>query len=283
MKKIVWWGLFIFIISINLLNAGIVTMKDGRVLSGQIIITNDIITIKGNQGFYQFSNKDAADIKLDASDINNTGKQTNSAQQQISSAIIQTNLGTIKCLLYKKFAPETVKNFVTLAKEGFFENIIFHRVIPNFMIQTGDARFRTKPTDKKFSVKMIADEINPVSLGLDKKTVSSNNFNFPAEHLKQFGSKSLKEYYEFLGYKYSKILESKPVKRGVLAMANAGPNTNSSQFFITTNDCPWLDGKHTVFGEVVSGYDIVEKISKLQTKNDKPLNDAVILSVQIIE
>ncbi|HPN32274.1 MAG TPA: peptidylprolyl isomerase [bacterium] len=264
--------------------AGVATLKDGRILSGQIIVSNDVITIKGNQGFYQIPKTEISDMKLESGDIENAGKSANlKSGEKLPTAVIQTNFGIIKCALLKSAAPETVKNFTTLAKEGFYDNVLFHRVIPNFMIQTGDARFRTKPSSKKYSVKTINDEINAVSLGLDKKIVSANNYQFPSEHLKQFGSKSLKEYYEFLGYKYSNSLQSKIMKRGVLAMANAGPNTNSSQFFITVNDCPWLDGKHTVFGEVLEGYDIAEKISKVQTAAEKPVKDVMILSVQIID
>ncbi|HPG31529.1 MAG TPA: peptidylprolyl isomerase [bacterium] len=264
--------------------AGVATLKDGRILSGQIIVSNDVITIKGNQGFYQIPKTEISDMKLESGDIENAGKSANlKSGEKLPTAVIQTNFGIIKCALLKSAAPETVKNFTTLAKEGFYDNVLFHRVIPNFMIQTGDARFRTKPSSKKYSVKTINDEINAVSLGLDKKIVSANNYQFPSEHLKQFGSKSLKEYYEFLGYKYSNSLQSKIMKRGVLAMANAGPNTNSSQFFITVNDCPWLDGKHTVFGEVLEGYEIAEKISKVQTAAEKPVKDVMILSVQIID
>ena len=161
-------------------------------------------------------------------------------------ARFNTNLGTIVCELFEKDAPETVANFIGLAegtkewnsrsKTGakLYDGTVFHRVIPNFMIQGGD----------------------PEGSGMGGP-----------------------------GYKFADETKSSPhtfQKPGKLAMANAGPNTNGSQFFITVTDTGWLTGKHTIFGEVVEGYDIVEKISKVPTgAQDRPKNPVVLESVTI--
>ena len=129
------------------------------------------------------------------------------------TASIETNKGTIKIKLYGDKVPMTVANFVNLAKRGFYNGIKFHRVINNFMIQTGDPLGNgTGGPGYKF-----ADEFDPT--------------------LKHSGP-------------------------GVLSMANAGPGTNGSQFFITHVETPWLDGKHSVFGQVVSGQDVVNQIKQ---------------------
>ena len=125
-------------------------------------------------------------------------------------AIIQTNHGPIQVELFPDDAPKTVANFVKLANDGFYDRIIFHRVIPDFMIQGGD----------------------PTGTGSGGP-----------------------------GYSFEDEFNDHKVERGALAMANAGPNTNGSQFFIVTTDAaPWLDGKHTVFGRVTDGMDVVDKL-----------------------
>ena len=126
-------------------------------------------------------------------------------------ATIETERGTIEVELYAQYAPKTVNNFVFLAKDGFYDGILFHRVIANFMIQGGD----------------------PTGTGRGGP-----------------------------GYKFEDETRGNPLKHetGVLSMANAGPNTNGSQFFITHGPQPHLDGKHTVFGKVVKGQDVVNAI-----------------------
>jgi peptidyl-prolyl cis-trans isomerase B (cyclophilin B) len=126
-------------------------------------------------------------------------------------ATIETDRGTIEVELYAQYAPKTVNNFVFLAKDGFYDGILFHRVIANFMIQGGD----------------------PTGTGRGGP-----------------------------GYKFEDETRGNPLKHetGVLSMANAGPNTNGSQFFITHGPQPHLDGKHTVFGKVVKGQDVVNAI-----------------------
>ncbi len=148
------------------------------------------------------------------------------------NATLQTNHGPISIELFPGEAPKTVENFTKLARDGFYDGVIFHRVIPDFMIQGGD------PTGKGTG--------GP-------------------------------------GYTFEDELNEHKVERGALAMANAGPNTNGSQFFIVTADaCPWLDGKHTVFGRVTNGMDVVDTISELpRDARDKPHEAAVIERVEL--
>jgi cyclophilin family peptidyl-prolyl cis-trans isomerase len=150
------------------------------------------------------------------------------------NATIRTNHGDIALDLYPEDAPKTVDNFTKLARDGFYDGIIFHRVIPDFMIQGGD----------------------PTGTGSGGP-----------------------------GYSFEDEFNQHKVERGALAMANAGPNTNGSQFFVVTADsCPWLDGKHTVFGKVTDGMDVVDAISELpRDARDKPNEDAIIQSVEIAD
>jgi cyclophilin family peptidyl-prolyl cis-trans isomerase len=150
----------------------------------------------------------------------------------MTNATMQTNQGTIELQLFDEDAPKTVENFKKLARDGFYNGVIFHRVIPDFMIQGGD----------------------PTGTGSGGP-----------------------------GYQFEDEFNDHKVQRGALAMANAGPNTNGSQFFIVTADaCPWLDGKHTVFGEVTSGMDVVDAISNADTgPGDKPREEIRIESVTL--
>jgi cyclophilin family peptidyl-prolyl cis-trans isomerase len=152
----------------------------------------------------------------------------------MSQAVMHTNHGEITIDLFDADAPKTVDNFRKLAGDGFYEGVIFHRVIKDFMIQGGD----------------------PTGTGSGGP-----------------------------GYTFEDEFNDHKVVRGALAMANAGPNTNGSQFFIVTTDAaPWLDGKHTVFGQVVDGMDVVDKIEASDTDhNDRPAQDAVIQKVSLSE
>ncbi|MEZ6255567.1 MAG: peptidylprolyl isomerase [Patescibacteria group bacterium] len=152
------------------------------------------------------------------------------------SVVLKTNQGDITIDLFEDKKPITVNNFVSLASKKFYDGIIFHRVIKDFMIQGGD----------------------PTGTGR-----GGPGYNFEDE----FGQ------------------DDAPLVQGSLAMANAGPNTNGSQFFIVTaQSTPWLDGKHTNFGQVTKGLDVVLKIQGLATNAmDKPLEDVVIESVEIVE
>jgi peptidyl-prolyl cis-trans isomerase B (cyclophilin B) len=150
----------------------------------------------------------------------------------MSTATLHTNHGTIEIELYPGEAPKTVENFTKLARDGFYDGVVFHRIIPDFMIQGGD----------------------PTGTGRGGP-----------------------------GYTFEDEFNDHKVERGALAMANAGPNTNGSQFFIVTaGACPWLDGKHTVFGRVTGGMDVVDDISGVDTDGaDKPRQDVVIERVEL--
>jgi peptidyl-prolyl cis-trans isomerase B (cyclophilin B) len=152
----------------------------------------------------------------------------------MSTAVLKTNHGDIGIELFDDDAPKTVENFRKLAGDGFYDGIIFHRVIKDFMLQGGD----------------------PTGTGTGGP-----------------------------GYTFEDEINDHKIVRGALAMANAGPNTNGSQFFIVTTDAaPWLDGKHTVFGRVTDGMDAVDAIEALETDGrDKPTSDAVIERVELSE
>jgi cyclophilin family peptidyl-prolyl cis-trans isomerase len=145
---------------------------------------------------------------------------------------MHTTAGTIAIELFDDDAPETVANFRKLAKDKFYDGLIFHRVIPEFMIQGGC----------------------PQGTGVGGP-----------------------------GYTFKDEFNSHKIVRGALAMANAGPNTNGSQFFIVTADsCPWLDGKHTVFGRVTEGMEAVAAIEQLpRGAGDRPLDPPVIESIEL--
>ena len=152
----------------------------------------------------------------------------------MTRATFQTNHGAVAVELFDDDAPTTVQNFLKLARDGFYDGTIFHRVIPDFMIQGGD----------------------PTGTGTGGP-----------------------------GYQFEDEINQHKVVRGALAMANAGPGTNGSQFFIvTTNAAPWLDGKHTVFGRVTSGMDVVDAISQVDVDaRDKPREDVVIERVEVAD
>ena len=149
--------------------------------------------------------------------------------------VLETNQGNIELELMPSVAPKTVENFTKLAEKGYYNGIIFHRVIKDFMIQGGDPT-GTGTGGESIWGKSFEDEIN-----IDVK------FNKP----------------------------------GILAMANSGRNTNGSQFFITTAKTPWLHQKHTIFGKVVAGYEVVQKIEQTEAVNDKPNAEQKILKAYV--
>ena len=163
--------------------------------------------------------------------------QTKTESTEMTVAVIKTNMGTIEIELFAKETPKTVENFAGLANKDYYNGVIFHRVIENFMIQGGDPTGTGRGGDSFWGGK-FADEIVPA------------------------------------------LKHDVP---GVLSMANAGPNTNGSQFFITLVATPWLDGKHTVFGKVIAGMDVVSAIGKVATSKpgDNPLKDVVMETVTI--
>ena len=146
-----------------------------------------------------------------------------------------TNKGEFIVEMFEDKAPKTTKNFIELTEKGFYNGVVFHRVIDGFMIQGGD----------------------PTGTGMGGPGYKIDD---------EFGE----------GLQHD--------DEGILSMANAGPNTGGSQFFITLRACPWLDGKHAVFGKVIKGMNVVYKIGKVQTDgNDKPLEPVTIKTIVIKE
>lgn len=156
-------------------------------------------------------------------------------------AVLKTNQGSIEIELRPDIAPKAVENFITHSKNGYYDGLIFHRVIKNFMLQGGD----------------------PTGTGRGGESIWGKKFK------DEFSPKAIFD------------------KAGILAMANAGPNTNGSQFFITTVPTYWLNGRHTIFGYVTKGMDVVKKIESVPTngqyRGDKPLNNQIINSIKIKE
>lgn len=145
--------------------------------------------------------------------------------------------GPITVELYNDHAPKTCKNFATLSERGYYNGIVFHRIIPAFMIQTGDPTGTGRGGSSIYGEK-FADEIHP--------------------SLKHTGA-------------------------GVLSMANSGPNTNGSQFFITLAPTPWLDNKHTIFGRVKAGMKVVQRMGLVKTNSDdRPLEEVKILKAKVV-
>ena len=151
-----------------------------------------------------------------------------------SLAVFETSMGTFKVELFEDKAPRTAQNFISLVNKGFYNGLIFHRVIDGFMIQGGDP----KGNGTGGPGYVIPDEFH--------------------KDLKHTGA-------------------------GILSMANAGPNSGGSQFFITLDATPWLDGKHAIFGKVVEGLDVVKAIGKVKTgAQDRPQTDVVMKKVTIV-
>lgn len=190
-----------------------------------------------------------------------TGKHT---------VILKTTKGNISLELNADAAPKTVTNFVTLAKSGYYDGLTFHRVIPSFMIQGGDPNGNGTGGESIFGP-TFEDEINADSYKLnDKKIADLAKDQKVPDELKDM---TLKQYYQSQGYTYNDKLQSLPMVRGAIAMANRGPNTNGSQFFIVQGDnISWLEGKYTVFGNVTQGLDVVDAIAGVdRDENNKPL------------
>lgn len=163
---------------------------------------------------------------------------TTKTADSVTIAIIKTNLGTFEVELFDQQTPKTAENFAGLAKKGYYNGIIFHRVIDGFVIQGGD----------------------PTGSGRGGQSIWGRPFQDEFD-------KSLRH--------------DGP---GILSMANSGPNTNGSQFFVTLAATPWLDGRHSVFGKVVNGLDVVLAIGKVETdESDRPLKNVVMEEVTIIK
>ena len=159
---------------------------------------------------------------------------------EFTRAAISTNFGDIIVKFYNEDAPKTVANFTKLASEGFYDGVKFHRVIKDFMIQTGD------PLSKDDSKQDLWGTGGP-------------------------------------GYRFEDEFNDHKLVKGSLAMANSGPNSNGSQFFIVTVEAtPWLDGRHTNFGEVIEGMDVVDKINAVATEgSDRPVTPVIINEIRL--
>jgi cyclophilin family peptidyl-prolyl cis-trans isomerase len=241
--------------------------------------------------------------------------------------VIQTTFGDIEVELFQDEAPKTVGNFIGLAegtkefkdsktgktvKRPFYDGLIFHRVIKNFMIQGGcplgngqggpgyvfddeiDAkalgldkikafdpqkgphRFLAIRNEQEFQRNLLAPLFQKMNI-TSQKELDKRKAEFEA----RLESLTLMEAYENLGYVYSDKGSKHAPVRGALAMANAGPNTNGSQFFINLADTDWLAGKHTVFGKVIKGMDVVDKIGAVEVDSqNKPVKDVKIISIR---
>jgi peptidylprolyl isomerase len=150
--------------------------------------------------------------------------------------VLETTQGNVEIKLYPEFAPKTCENFIGLVKKGYYNGLIFHRVIKNFMIQGGD----------------------PTGTGMGGESLWGGKFDDEFSNKIRFD------------------------RKGLLAMANAGPGTNGSQFFITTVPTPWLNDHHTIFGEVTGGYDAVQKIEDTKVGGqDRPLQEQKIIKAYV--
>ncbi len=179
--------------------------------------------------------------------------------------------GSIELILFSQDAPKSCAHFLDLAGKRFYDGLRFHRVVERFMIQCGDPT----NTGRGGPGFLFEDEISAEALRLDKITVRQLTKKIKmrsVRNMKAVGDLTLKELYEKQGVTFVKGLHSHPVIRGSVAMANTGPNTNGSQFFIAQIDCPWLNGKNTVFGQVIRGLDLVDSIQV----NDKVLRVEVL-------
>lgn len=162
--------------------------------------------------------------------------QSKESSMKESVVVLETNYGVVEITLMPDIAPKTCENFVGLIDKHYYDGLIFHRIIKNFMIQGGD----------------------PTGTGAGGESIWGKSFQDECSNTVKFD------------------------KPGLLAMANRGPNTNGSQFFITTTATPWLNMRHTIFGQVTAGYDIVKKIESVKTgMNDRPVDPVRIVKAYV--
>jgi cyclophilin family peptidyl-prolyl cis-trans isomerase len=184
-----------------------------------------------------WSGKDVEKVDLEEDNMVQNVTMSGSDNPKV---IFDTSMGEIELELFKDEAPKTVENFMNLSRKGFYDGVLFHRVIDGFMIQSGD------PLTKKSDTSVYGTGGPGYSIKDE-----SNKYTFD--------------------------------KTGILAMANAGPNTGGSQFFITVGQAQWLNGKHTIFGRVVKGYDVVQRIAKVKVNSkDMPVEKVIINKVTIV-
>ena len=196
-------------------------------------------------------------------------------------AVLHTSMGDITLELDADAAPKTVTNFVVLAKMGYYDSLTFHRVMPDFMIQGGDPNGNGTGGESVYGAN-FEDEINAKSYDLHKKMLKDE---VDGELPPELKDATVLDYLTLQGYKFNDKLKSLPMKRGAIAMANRGPNTNGSQFFVVQrkDGTSWLEGKHTVFGQVKDGMDVVDAITAVERDgNDMPL-EPITFTVEILE
>ena len=186
--------------------------------------------------FIAFTGCNAKDTNVTAPKTDKTVTESSDKKQEGTLVTLETNQGDIVVKMFPKVAPLAVENFVTHAKDGYFDGLIFHRVIKDFMIQGGD----------------------PTGTGRGGESIWKK---------------------EFVNEHAPNVVFDRPF---LLAMANHGPNTNGSQFFITTKATPFLNGGYTIFGEVVSGQDVVRKIENTPTaRGDRPITEQKMIKVSV--
>ncbi len=212
-------------------------MKNTYLALGMIIILTLVIT-----AYFMSSQPEENKIENTVLVSEENSKQTEATpkKEEVFVAVMSTSMGDITIELNSKDAPNTVANFVKLAKSGFYDGTKFHRVIPNFMVQGGD------PFTKDNSLINEWGKGGPGYAFADE--IHTNNFN----------------------------------KIGTISMANSGPNTNGSQFFLNVVDNDFLDGKHTVFGTITDGMEVVNTIVQVPTEGaDRPIEAIIINSITI--
>ena len=186
--------------------------------------------------FMVFTGCNAKDTNATAPKVDKRVTESSDKKQEETLVTLETNQGDIVVKMFPKVAPLAVENFVTHAKDGYFDGLIFHRVIKDFMIQGGD----------------------PTGTGRGGESIWKK---------------------EFVNEHAPNVIFDRPF---LLAMANHGPNTNGSQFFITTKATPFLNGGYTIFGEVVSGQDVVRKIENTPTaRGDRPITEQKMIKVSV--
>ncbi|RZC78312.1 hypothetical protein C5167_002535 [Papaver somniferum] len=180
------------------------------------------------------------------------------AEGEAPEVTVETSMGSFTIELYYKHAPRTCRNFLELSRRGYYDNVKFHRIIKDFIVQGGD----------------------PTGTGRGGESI--------------YGYSSSSFFFQFLGFLLLFVIwvcskfedeittQLKHTGAGILSMANAGPNTNGSQFFITLAPTPSLDGKHTIFGRICKGMEIVKRLGSVQTNNnDRPIHDVKILRTSV--
>ncbi|KAI9644391.1 Peptidyl-prolyl cis-trans isomerase-like 1 [Ciborinia camelliae] len=172
---------------------------------------------------------------------------------------LETTMGTITLELYPQHAPKTCLNFRTLIQRGYYDNLLIHRIIANFMIQSGDPTGTGRGGTSIYGDKFEDEIIPPGPPGPSSSSTSTSSSTSSLQPLKHTGA-------------------------GILSMANSGPNTNGSQFFLTLAPTPWLDGKHTIFGRVTRGMGVLKRMGMVRTgEGDRPVEEVRILRGWVLE